>query len=315
MFKLADLTPTNLQEEKEKFFASNFKYNPQFKYRKHIPQSYLLEFGKPKLKYLFLAKKIQRIAKKNKINSKNNPINQELLVKKIKSYLKDYQLENDYQIDFSKDFVSRISVNFKEKSIKVRLPIVLQVEDLEGILNHELGTHALRQLNYEQQKWYKKKKRYGLHNHTVTEEGLAVINEKVAAKNLLLDRSAFNYLGVYYAMRHSFVQTFQFFLKKGETRERAWNVTFKKKRGLKNTSLHLAFTKDLVYFQGAIEVLKYLRKNNYDPTALYWGKLDWRDVEKVKKMNPNFEPLLPRFYTDNPKKYQEKIKAIIKANF
>lgn len=49
------VAPTNLEEEKKRFFDSNFQYNPEFKYKlKKIKQ----RMKKPKDKYLSLAIKI-----------------------------------------------------------------------------------------------------------------------------------------------------------------------------------------------------------------------------------------------------------------
>jgi hypothetical protein len=46
MIKLKDLVPTNLASEKEKFFAKQGNYNPQFQYQKQIPALALNFMGK-----------------------------------------------------------------------------------------------------------------------------------------------------------------------------------------------------------------------------------------------------------------------------
>lgn len=315
MIKLKDLVPTNLQEEKEKFFANNYHYNPQFKYEKHIPRRELEKHGRTKLRYLFLAKRI--IRKYQKLEEKKlnkNYASKSFLKQEIEKYLKKYNLDKTYKINFSNQYISRIAVNFKEKLIKVREPIMINESEIEAVLNHEIGTHALRQENYEQQPWFKKKKKYQFKSHIRTEEGLAIIHEMLNADQPLAYKSAINYLAVNLASHHSFTRVFRFFNQHWQDPQRAWIWTLKKKRGVRDTSKRIAFSKDLVYFEGFVQVIKYLKKHNFDPTDLYYGKLDVTDLDKAKKMNPNYQPLLPKFFTDNPKLYKEKIKKIAKEN-
>ena len=315
MIKLKDLIPNNLQEEKEKFFANNCRYNPQFEYQKHIPRKELEKYGKTKLKYLFLAKRIIRKHKKQKNEELiQDFVGQDFLQTKIENYLKEYGLEKTYKIDFSDEYISRIAVNFKDKLIKIRKPISINKSEVSSILNHEIGTHVLRQENYEKQSWYKKKKKYKFKNHTKTEEGLAIIHEMLNNENPLAYKSAINYLAVNIASHRSFTRVFRFFNQHWQDQERAWTWTLKKKRGVRDTSKRIAFSKDLVYFEGFVKVIKYLKKHNFDPSNLYYGKIDISDLEKAKKMNPGYQPLLPKFFTDNPKLYKKKVKRIAKEN-
>jgi len=140
------------------------------------------------------------------------------------------------------------------------------------------------------------------------------INEMLDSKNKIAYKSAVNYLGVNLAHKKSFTQLFKFFNQHWQDPERAWTWTLKKKRGVRNTAQKIAFSKDLVYFEGFVQVLKYLQKNNYDPSLLYYGKLDISDIEKAQKMNPGYEAILPKFYIDHPEIYKEKVKQIAKEN-
>lgn len=315
MIKLKDLIPINLQEEKERFFDNNYHYNPQFEYHKHISRKELEKYGKPKLRYLLLASRIVRKYRKQESRIETaKKATKEILQDKIENYLKEYNLENTYKVSFSDQYISRIAVNFKEKLIKVREPIIIDENEIEAILNHEIGTHALRQENYEHQDWYKKKKKYKFNEHIKTEEGLAIINEMLNKEHPIAYKSAVNYLAVNVASHGSFVRVFKFFNKYWQDPERAWIWTLKKKRGVRDTSKKIAFSKDLVYFEGFVKVIKYLKKNNFDPTELYYGKLDLDDLNKAKEMNPSYKPLLPKFFTDNPEIYKEKVKRIAKEN-
>ena len=316
MIKLQDLIPNNLQKEKEKFFANNCRYNPQFEYQKHIPRKELEKYGKTKLKYLFLAKRIIRKYKRqnNQEIFVQNYVSKDFLQREIENCLKQYNLEKTYKTDFSDEYISRIAVNLKEKSIKIREPININKDEVYSILKHEIETHILRQENYEQQVWFKKKKKYKFKNHTETEEGLAIIHEMLDNEKPLAYKSAINYLAVNIALHRSFTRVFKFFNQHWKDQERAWTWTLKKKREVRDTSKRIAFSKDLVYIEGFVKVIKYLKKHDFDPTDLYYGKLDIADLEKAKKMNPDYQPLLPKFFTDNPELYKKKVKRIAKEN-
>ena len=161
--KLNELIPNNLQSEEEKFFAKDCKYNPQFTYDREFSTKELSVYGKPKLWYLFLAKRIvrkhQRSLSKEKIPLKNDFLNQKQVIELIEERLGSYDLQSSYQVVLSDKFMSRISVNNKNKEIKVRLPIKIGKDEMNAVLSHEIDTHALRQANYEKQPWFAKKEK------------------------------------------------------------------------------------------------------------------------------------------------------------
>lgn len=319
MAKLSDLIPINLDTEKTKFFAANFDCNPQFIYQKNILKTELEKYGKPKWWYLFLAKRILNQYLKNQTidpaaDSNKEFIEQNVIEEKIKQRLNDYRLTNQYEIVFSKNFISRIAINNNKKIIKIRLPIKINLEEIEATLNHEIDTHILRQLNYEQQPWFKKKKKYDFKPYLRTEEGLAVINELIVSDNKLAYKSAMNYLAVNLALKSDFKTVFNFFHQINHNPERAWTWTLKKKRGLTDTSQKGAYTKDLVYFEGLIEVLNYLKKNKYDATKLYYGKISVDDIRKAEKIGVNKNIILPKFLTENSQKYISTLKELRSCN-
>jgi hypothetical protein len=319
MPKLSDLIPINLDSEKEKFFAANFKYNPQFIYGKSTSTEELTKYGRPKFWYLFLAKRILKKHLKEKDLAKQIKdgkvfLDQDLIEDLIEERLSIYNLQNEYKIVFSKNFISRIAVNNIDKLVKVRLPVVIDQSEIEAILNHEIDTHIVRQLNYERQTWFKNKKRNGFKAYLRTEEGLAAINELVVSEHKLAYKSAANYLAVDIALKKDFQTVFNFFYQIWQDSERAWTWTLKKKRGIEDTSKKGAFTKDLVYFEGFIEVLNYLKKNNCDPSELYCGKIDLKDIGKAKKLGLSEKIILPKVFVQNPEVYKRTVLEIIKNN-
>lgn len=321
MLKLNDLTPINLASEKEKFFASNFKYNPQFIYEREISKEELLKYGKPKIWYLILAKIILNKYKKFRNNSSaKESVAQEILTNKeiqefFIKHLSQYGLEHDYKIVFSKGFVSRVAVNLKNKEIKILETIKISKEEIEAILAHEIDTHLLRQYNYEQQVWFRQKNKFGFKEHLRTEEGLAVINEMISKNQVLAYKAAANYLAIDLAIKKDFVTVFNFFYELWQDSERAWIWTLKKKRGITDTSQKGAYTKDLVYFEGLMEVLRYLKKNNFDPSELYYGKINLKDTKKAKKLSLKHNLVLPKFFVQNQEAYKKAVLEIIKNNW
>ena len=59
---------------------------------------------------------------------------------------------------------------------------------------------------------------------------------------------------------------------------------------------------------------KYLEKNNFDISKLYFGKMALEDVEKAVQMSPEFQPKLPSFFTLNKAKYAREIIKIGEKN-
>ena len=60
--------------------------------------------------------------------------------------------------------------------INIRIPCKYKEFRIQGVLDHEIGTHFLRKHNEKGQKWYKKKKEFNMNSSMETEEGLAVVN-------------------------------------------------------------------------------------------------------------------------------------------
>ncbi|MDH5533089.1 MAG: flavohemoglobin expression-modulating QEGLA motif protein [Candidatus Pacebacteria bacterium] len=313
---LSILTPINLFEEKKKFF-SDPSYNPQFIYEENIPTDKLDDYGIPSKKYIKLAQKIVDQAFSN--NSENDldeqngrKLNQEEVTKKIKLFLKMHGLEKRFGIIWSSSFVARTSIN--STTIKLRLPVSFREDDLLGMLYHEIGTHAIRRINYEQQPWFRKKKKYGFSSYLKTEEGLAILHALLPLKNKIAYSSALRYLAVCKAQESGFVEVYQFLSQYIKDPDRCWTATFRQKRGLSDTSEVGGYTKDLVYFEGMVDMWSYLNKNDFDINDIYFGKMSYEDIDKALEMNPEFKPLLPSFYVTNKKKYKEEMKKIGKVN-
>ncbi|MCB9813694.1 MAG: DUF1704 domain-containing protein [Pseudomonadales bacterium] len=312
MSLITDLIPINLNEEKEKFFIDN-SYNPQFVYENETSDEKIYNHGKPSLQHIQLANQILEKTflgrnEQDLIMMEGPLITQSYTEKTIKTFLNMHQLHKKYNIIWSSSFVSRTSIY--ADTIKLKLPVTFRKEGLLGMVYHEIGTHAIRQINYEKQPWYRRKKQFGFSNYLKTEEGLATLHAIIPHSHKSAYVSAIRYLAVTYAQSNSFAETFKKISKYINDPNRCWTVTFRQKRGLRDTSKPGGFSKDLVYFEGMVDVWLWLRANNYDLTKLYFGKLAKEDADLAYSLNPDFVPKLPSFFTLNRQSYAEEINKI-----
>jgi len=313
---LQTITPINLLEEKEKFFA-NKTYNPQFLYKEEISSEKLLTYGVPKKKYLDLAVAILKKTyfgrnEQDLYMTKGRQLSKEDVESRIRSFLKMHKLEDRYSLIWSNSFVSRTTIS--SDTIKLRLPADFRNEDLLGMLYHEVGTHALRRINYEKQPWFKKKKHYGFSEYLTTEEGIASLHSLIPHSYKSAFISAIRYLAVDTAVHGSFVETWNALEPYIENPERRWTAVFRQKRGLKDTSQPGGYTKDLVYFEGLVDVWKWMHTQNFALADLYYGKLALKDIPKAVSMNPEFDPILPSFYTHDFQNYRKQMLEIGEYN-
>lgn len=312
MSLIAKLTPVNLQQEKEKFFNDS-TYNPQFEYQETIPTNKLTFYGKPQTEVISKAKWVveQTFAKhtEEELRSLRGPeAGAQEVERVIKTFLKTHQLEDRFQIVWSSSYVARTTIT--TDTIKLRLPADFRQEGLIGMTYHEIGTHALRRINYEQQPWFKQKNKFGFGLYLPTEEGLASMHGLIPQTFKLAYSSALKLLAVAEAQQGSFVDVWNLLSPYIQDKERRWLATFRQKRGLTDTSKPGGYSKDLAYFSGKIAVWRWLSQNNYDPTPLYFGKLGLEDVPKALQLNPDFTPKMPNFFTNDPNLYRERIEEI-----
>lgn len=318
MLTLSQLIPLNLEEEKAKFLAAAGDYNPQFVYESEILESDLVQHGFPKAEYLKLAQKIVEVGMagqtEEELSLRNGRVlSQTEVESKVKTFLTMHHLENRYKISWSSSFVARTAIN--ADTIKIKTPVTFREDSILGALYHEIGTHALRRINYEQQPWFKRKKKFGFADYLRTEEGLAILHSLMPAHHQFAHSSALRYLAVEQAQHLSFKDLYRFLHQFIGSPEKCWRATFRRKMGLTDTSLPGGHTKDLVYFEGMVQVWRYLKDHNFDIEPLYFGKMSYLDVKKAQELNPDFVPALPSFFTLDKAAYREKMLEIGRINF
>jgi len=182
------LTPLNLLEQEQLFFQSECTINPTLFYNNQKNAKRILKlFQKPKGDLLPLA--IQTIESYLKqYHSEEEFLNRFggklLSIEETKdafmSYIRELGLEDQIILKFSDTTVSPTTIahNITGKSIiTIGLPIQYRQNQIKDVLNHEIGTHFLRKYNDNFQVWREERKKYGLKNCIVTEEGLATLNQ------------------------------------------------------------------------------------------------------------------------------------------
>ncbi len=282
---LQKLTPTNLKEEQEKFFFDP-SYNPQFLYEDEIDAAHFTKYGPASDQYLSTSINIlDSVVKKWSDGEEYNEDTQGELLSQteveeyIQKYLKRNNLQDRISYNFSSAYISRTSVY--KNVLQIQTPLSYRENGLESVLDHEIGTHVFRRMNEEKQPWHKHKTRWGFSNYLRTEEGLAVINSQLSLPDKHLFYPAVNYYAACQAEKLSFSDLFADLKKYISNKQKRFTICMKVKRGLSDTSVPGAYTKNQVYLAGTIAVAQWLINNDYAVEKLYVGKIDLADLPKA----------------------------------
>jgi len=319
MTLMQKINPVNKEEEKKKFFFDPL-YNPQFEYEEHILPHDLTQYGEASDEYLSVAKKIlEQIPKEYGshaayVDRDREPLlSRDEVEKTVKKYLAQEKIDKRVLIKFSNQTITRTSMH--ADSLIIRLPVEYRQEGLMGMLYHEIGTHYFRTLNDRKQVWYGKGQEFHLHPYLRTEEGLAVLNGTLPKKDKILRNQALRYFSVHYASTHSFSQLNEALKVYEPRRERRWDLCLRVKRGMKDTSQPGAFSKDQTYLAGAIEVWKWLKKNDFNVEQLYIGKVALEDLTMLSPFATHEDRIVPTFISENKEAYKKEVLAVGKTNF
>jgi len=197
---------------------------------------------------------------------------------------------------------------------------------IQGLCDHEIGTHLLRMINDEQQEWHGNRERHLLLNSQVTEEGLATLNEKLSggiSSSKLLYRPALLYWSVCRAAQVGFAELFhemgEYLIDPVERFKQCCRI----KRGMTKTSLPGASQFPSTYFKGAVELLKHFAAKDMEShkihdivSCLYCGRIALQDLNKLGNIFKKSGIRLPRFLDSHDKveAYKEHCKAILQEN-
>uniref|UniRef100_A0A8C8VK09 KIAA0895 like n=1 Tax=Pelusios castaneus TaxID=367368 RepID=A0A8C8VK09_9SAUR len=185
---------------------------------------------------------------------------------------------------------------------------------LEGMLRHEIGTHYIRGVNNARQPWHSMegRKQYGLKPANPTEEGLASLHSVLFRKQPFLWRAALLYYTVHQASHMSFSSLFQHLEQYVQDARVRWEYCVRAKRGQADTSQPGCFSKDQVYLDGILRILRYRQTIDFRLLAAL-GKVSYEDVNHLKTFGVLEEARIPHFMQDL-ERYRQQLDHIITTN-
>lgn len=177
----------------------------------------------------------------------------------------------DWTVEIRPNMAATISVHAPHRQIRIRADASLTAERLVRMVSHEVGTHVFRWDNA----WRGARLlSLGLSGSTATEEGLAVWHERQVAPESALDRRfALRVVASRAALSGGFTDVVRALLPYTDLRK-AFDITARVKRGLRDTAGPGAFLKDHVYLAGLRNVERHLAAAPEDYEALMSCK--WR---------------------------------------
>ena len=168
---------------------------------------------------------------------------------------------------------------------------------IKALIVHEIETHILTAENGKKQPYEIFSR--GTANYLETQEGLAMYNvEQQRGEPFDRNLKALGHvICIYEALNASFSEVFDKLTRTGMKKEQAFRSCLKAKRGFYDTSRKGAFTKDYIYYKGYQTVRNFI-DNGGKLEDLYIGKIDLRDIDKIKAIPGITTPaILPHWLT------------------
>ena len=103
----------------------------------------------------------------------------------VTKYIESLNLQDYIQPAYRTGAVARTSVTHETKacgpgSVNIKLPVSYRTGEVQGVWDHEIGTHFLRRFNERFQPWAGNKyAKFGIERDLKTEEGVASVNQLV----------------------------------------------------------------------------------------------------------------------------------------
>lgn len=295
--KLLDiLTPINIAEEREKFFASQ-TYNPIFKYtwqtikphikgtstkadlkRAIVNQSVIEILANAQYYFGIKSFDYTRIANdyvnSNKDNLKGHFFNNSSSSVKemFNDTFKSFAL--DYKIKFTDSSGFNFRPNYKNKILYVSKTACLGFFDIEGEVKHEL-THIIRHENSKHNKIMKSI------DYIQTEEGLATYFQDNANYGAISKyQHAAEYIASMVGLSGSLRDIYDYFKYLNFDDELAWQRAIRHKFGFIDTAKQGDILKPAMYYHNSMLVEKL---KDHQRLILFNGKISIKDLDKHEK--------------------------------
>ncbi|XP_003969222.1 uncharacterized protein KIAA0895 isoform X1 [Takifugu rubripes] len=316
---LSAVKPTNVESEKVKFFKSGFSYNPQFEYSNPVSSLVLARHSNASDRFLTQAVHIMELVlqRYGSFEVFQQVTGGSLLTKSriwhsVKKYMEKEGCLGEIVVQVTDDLLSRASMTVVNSRPTLTINTSTAREHwLEGMLRHEIGTHYFRGINNCQQPWSRSegRKKHSLKPLNPTEEGLASIHSVLLRKDPSLWRAALLYYTVYQASHMSFTQLFNDLGRFVQDPNTRWDYCVRAKRGQSDTAQPGCFSKDQVYLDGILKILRYRDKINF-PVLMALGKVSYEDVERLKPLAHMENVRIPHFMQDQARYFQQLAKIM-----
>ncbi|KAK2829971.1 hypothetical protein Q5P01_017902 [Channa striata] len=307
---LTAIKPFNVEKEKATFFKSDFSYNPQFEYCKPVSSLVLERHNHASDRFLTQAVHIMELAlqrygsyEKFEQVTGGNLLKKSRIWHSVKKYMEKEGCMGEIVVQVTDDLLSRASMTVVNSRPTLTINISTAREHwLEGMLRHEIGTHYFRSLNNCHQPWSSNvgRKMHNLKPPNPTEEGLASIHSVLFRKDPTLWRAALLYYTVYQASHMSFSQLFHDLGRFVQDPNTRWDYCVRAKRGQTDTAQPGCFSKDQVYLDGILKILRDRDKINF-PLLMALGKVSFEDVDRLKAVAQLENIRIPHFMQDQAK--------------
>ncbi|XP_036391404.1 uncharacterized protein KIAA0895-like [Megalops cyprinoides] len=320
---LVALRPVNMDEEREAFFRSGYRYEPQFRYAAPEQLEGVLEKYKEGSD-LFLAQAVGImdcvLRKFGTYESFEEATGGALLPKSrvwaaARKYLQKEGCVGEVVVCLSEELLSQavMMVESCRPTLTINLAGARQ-HWLEGMLRHEIGTHYLRGVNNSLQPWSTPagRKLFSLRPANPTEEGLASLHSVLLRRQPHLWRAALLYYTVHRAAGASFSQLFAHIGRFVRDPAVRWEYCLRAKRGQTDTSRPGCFSKDQVYLDGILRILRHRREIDFKMLASL-GKVSYEDVERLRPLAVLQRTRIPHFMRDQ-RRYLEQLDHIVAVN-
>lgn len=319
---LVALRPTNLQQERDQFFQSEFTYEPQFEYEEAELSTVLDKYREGCDLFLQQAVGIMECVLRKYGSYENfeevtggNVLPKSQVWAAVRKYLQKEGCVGEVVVRLSDELLSQavMVVENCRPTLTINLSGARQ-HWLEGMLRHEIGTHYLRGVNNSLQPWASSehRKALGLKGANPTEEGLASLHSVLLRRQPHLWRAALLYYTVHHAASMSFSQLFHHIQRFVQSPDVRWEYCLRAKRGQTDTSRPGCFSKDQVYLDGILRILRHRRTIDFQLlTAL--GKVSFEDVERLRSLAVLSRTRIPHFMTDT-EKYLAQLDHILSTN-
>ncbi|XP_064205349.1 putative tyrosine carboxypeptidase MATCAP2 [Anguilla rostrata] len=318
----ATVKPCNLEQEKAKFFLSDFTYNPHFEYSHPVSSAMLERYNTASNRFLTQAVRIleQALRRYSSYEKFELATGGSLLPKnRIKSYVKKYMEKEgcvgEVVVHLSEDLLSRASMTVMSTRSILTINVSTAREFwLEGLLRHEIGTHYFRGMNNGQQPWANASARHALNLRppNPTEEGLASLHSVLHRKDPTLWRAALLYYTVHQASQLAFADLFQDLQRFVSDPNTRWDYCIRAKRGQAYTGQPGCFSKDQVYLDGVMKLLRYRETIDFQ-LLMSLGKVSYEDVERLRDLAVLAHTRLPHFLRDRDR-YARHLRRIMEVN-